>query len=224
MEIFTRQFGLLIAFLLPGFVALAGVAPLVPAVAGWLHADQTASFGAPVYALLAATAAGMVVSCFRWLLVDQILVLAGVPEPDFNARALEERPAAVQFLVQNHYVFYQFYANSVVAVAWSYSIHRWLMRSSRLGYGTDLAVLVLCAVLFAGSRDAISKYRNRSRQLAAHIRVIDWNGELMTNGVDHNLGSHANPGKPAAQPKPDPKPETPAKPHEPPYGGKQSGR
>src|SRR6185312_6193985 len=109
--ILTKQFGLLIAYLLPGFVALAGIAPLVPTVAGWLKADQTASFGAPLYALLAATAAGMVVSCFRWLIVDQIHVLTGVTPPAFNARALAERPAAFNYLVEQHYRFYQFYAN-----------------------------------------------------------------------------------------------------------------
>src|SRR5712671_5880452 len=100
MEILTRQFGLLIAYLLPGFVALAGIAPLVPTVAGWLKADQTASFGAPLYALLAATAVGMVVSCFRWLIVDKIHVFFGVSAPTFNARALEERPAAFNYLVE----------------------------------------------------------------------------------------------------------------------------
>jgi hypothetical protein len=165
MDILNRQFGLVIAFLLPGFVALAGVAPLVPTVAGWLHADQMASFGAPVYALLAATAAGMVVSCFRWLLLDRIFALTGVPTPAFNAQAIEERLVAFNYLVESHYRFFQFYANTLVAVVWTYSIHRWLRTESLLNFGTDLSILILCAVLFAGSRDALIKYRNRSRQL-----------------------------------------------------------
>jgi hypothetical protein len=165
MDILNRQFGLIIAYLLPGFIALAGIASLVPTVAGWLHTDQTASFGAPVYAILAATAAGMIVSCFRWLLVDWIHALTGVPAPTFNAQALEERPTAFSYLVESHYRYYQFYANTLIAVLWTYSIHRWLRTDPLLNFGTDLAVLILCAVLFAGSRDALTKYRNRSSQL-----------------------------------------------------------
>lgn len=66
MEIFNRQFGLIVAYLLPGFIALAGVAPLVPVVSSWLQpVNQGLGIGPPVYAIMAATAMGMVVSCFR---------------------------------------------------------------------------------------------------------------------------------------------------------------
>src|SRR5258706_5476692 len=102
MESLNKQFGLVIAYLLPGFIALGSIAPFSSTVAQWLRADQTVSLGAPLYALLAATATGMVVSCFRWILVDHIHVLTGLSGPAFNARALEERPAAVSFLVENY--------------------------------------------------------------------------------------------------------------------------
>lgn len=93
MDILNRQFGLIIAYLLPGFVALVRLAPLVPTVGGWL---KPANYGVapPMYALLAATAAGMVVSCFRWLVIDRIHARTGVTGPVFNARALEDRPSA----------------------------------------------------------------------------------------------------------------------------------
>ncbi len=117
MENLNKHFGLIIAYLLPGFVALAGVAPLLPSVAAWLHAGSTAGFGAPVYVLLAATEAGMVVSCFRWLIVDPLHAASGIAAPSFNSRALEERPAAFDYLVESHYRYYQFYANTLVAVS-----------------------------------------------------------------------------------------------------------
>jgi len=103
--------------------------------------------GPPVYALLVAIALGMVASCFRWLLIDRIHALTGVAVPIFNVRALEARPSAFTYLVENHYRYYQFYANTLVAVVWAYAIHRWLRTSSFLTFGTDLGVLVLCAVL-----------------------------------------------------------------------------
>ena len=213
MDFLNRHFGLVIAYLLPGFVALAGIAPLVPMVAGWLDAgNQTASLGAPLYALLAATAAGMVVSCFRWLLIDRIHAVTGLGGPAFNARALEERPGAVLFLLENHYRFHLFYANTLVAVIWTYVVHRRLGTSPRLGTGTDVAVVVLCAVLFAGSRDALAKYRNRIKELVGQVAVIDTEADAMTNGADHNQGGGgtrkaAGTGKSATKPKSTEKPE-----------------
>lgn len=108
----TKQFGLIIAFLLPGFMALAGLAPVVPAVGGWLDVNQTCGFAAPVYALLAATGAGMIVSCFRWFLLDPALSLTGVAAPSFNARALNESPTAFNYVVESHYRYYQFYSRT----------------------------------------------------------------------------------------------------------------
>jgi hypothetical protein len=222
MDTLSRQFGLVIAYLLPGFVALAGIAPLSAIVAKWLYADQTVSFGAPVYALLAATAAGMVVSCFRWFVVDRIHILTGVAAPVFNARALEDRPAAFNLLVESHYRYYQFYANTLVAVVWTYAIYRLLVKSSHLALGTDIGVLILCAVLFAGSRDALSKYRNRSGQLVGQLILNKSEGEPMTNGIDHNQGNGDKSEKQSTPPKPAAKPEIPAKPQSAPSSAKQT--
>jgi hypothetical protein len=219
MDTLNRPFGLVIAYILPGFIALAGVAPLSTLVAGWLSAGQQAtSVSAPLYTLLAATATGMVVSCFRWLLVDQAHALTGLGGPAFNARALEERPVALTFLVEHHYRHYQFYANTLVATVWTYAVHRWRGTSPLLGVGTDLLVLILCAVLFAGSRDTLAKYRARSRQLVAQLSPTHSNveGEPMANGIDHNEGSSSGApktpaskptGKKAAEPKPVQKPQ-----------------
>jgi len=188
MDILSRQFGLVIAYLLPGFIALIGVAPFVPMIADWLRADQSGGFGAPVYALLAATAAGMIVSCFRWFLVDQVLLMTGMERPAFNAQALEQNPTAFNYLIENHYRYFQFYANTLVAVIWTYFIYRSHNTSSHLTLGTDAGVMVLCVVLFAGSRDALGKFRTRSRLLAGQVVNNFWNGEIMTNGIDHNSG------------------------------------
>jgi len=195
MDILSRQFGLVIAYLLPGFIALIGVAPFVPMVAGWLRADQSGGFGAPLYALLAATAAGMIVSCFRWFLVDQILLMTGVERPRFNAQALEQNPSAFNYLIENHYRYFQFYANTFVAVIWTYFIYRSHSTSSHLTFGSDAGVMLLCAVLFAGSRDALGKFRTRSRLLAGQAVTNFCNGEIMTNGIDHNSGGGSSPEK-----------------------------
>lgn len=165
MEILNRQFGLAIAYLLPGFIALLGIAPFAPVVTAWLKTGQTASLGAPVYAILASIAAGMVVSCFRWFLLDPLVTLTGVGTSPFNTKALEQHPAALNFLIESHYRYYQFYGGTLLAAVWTYLIYRVLGTSPHLGFGTDFGMVILCAVLFAGARDTLSKYRNRSNQL-----------------------------------------------------------
>ena len=211
MENLNRHFGLVIAFILPGFVALSGVAPLAPNVSAWLHA-ASAGFGAPLYVLLAAAEAGMVASCFRWLIVDRLHELSGIAAPSFNPRALVERPAAFDYLVESHYRYYQFYANTLVAAVWAYAVHRWAADLPVLGIGSDLCMLLLCGVLFAGSRDALSKYRDRSRQLLGNPQPQPLTGETMTNGIDHGQGNSGTPAKPAPKPAQKEKPQGPAKP------------
>lgn len=210
MDILNKHFGLPVAYLLPGFVALFGFARLVPTVALWLRTDQSANLGAPVYAMLGATAAGMVVSCFRWLIVDRVLELTGVPAPVFNARALEERPAAFGLLVESHYRYFQFYANLLVAVIWTYAVYRVADASVTLSYGTDAGTFVLCVTLFAGARDALAKYRDRVGRLAGPVAPQRTQGEPMTNGIDHGSGpGTSSPEKPKPEAKPPAKPQGP---------------
>lgn len=164
----NQQFGLLVAYLLPGFIALGGVALLVPTVAQWLRpvaGEGTSGLGPPVYAVLAATAAGMIVSCFRWLLVDHALFLTGVPRPQWDADRLEARLDAVNYFVEYHYRYYQFYANTLVAVLWTYTINRAFGTSPLLGPASDLGVLIIGVVLVFGSRDALWKYHERTNRL-----------------------------------------------------------
>jgi hypothetical protein len=167
MSTFNNQFGLVVAYLLPGFIGLAGVAPLVPVVSAWLHPGTyaEASLGPPIYAVLAATTLGMIASCFRWLIIDHAHASTGMKPPRWDDARLNERLGAFNYLVESHYRYYQFVANTLVAVVWAYAINRWLHTSPLLGVGTDFAGVILCAVLFAASRDALSKYYSRTTAL-----------------------------------------------------------
>jgi hypothetical protein len=171
----TNQFGLMVAYLLPGFIGLAGIAPFVPAVASWLRPlnQSMASLGAPVYAVLAATTVGMIVSCFRWVLIDHIHYWTGIRPPDWDDRRLEDQVTAFNYLVDNHYRYYQFFANSLVAALLAYCVNRLMETSAVLGVGTDLAVFILAIVLFAGSRDSLAKYYARTSRLMGQGPAIE---------------------------------------------------
>lgn len=172
METSHPQFGLLIAYLLPGFVALGGIAMLVPAIRQWLQPwayQGVSGIAPPIYAVFAAIAIGMVLSCFRYFVIDQIHHASGVPLPVWDINRLQERLDGFNQLVEYHFRYHQFYANTLLAIITTYLPNRIIGTSSLLGLGTDLAVVVLCIGLFAGSRDALTKYYLRTSQLIGHV-------------------------------------------------------
>jgi hypothetical protein len=205
------QFGLIVAYVLPGFIALAGTAPLLPVMATWLHpvAECGLGLGPPVYAVLAATAVGMFLSCFRWLTIDQIHSWTGVRRPAWDDRQLASTLGGFDYLVQNHFRYYEFCGNSLVAVVWAYGLNRWMGTLPFLGTGTDLGMLIVSAVLFTASRDALAKYYNRSGRLLGHIVERETGDTAMFNGNDHgsNTDRISSPARPKS--KPQGKPPTP---------------
>lgn len=168
MEHINQQFGLLIAYVLPGFVGLGGVALIVPSVARWLQPfgfEGLSGIGPPVYAVLSAITVGMIISCIRWLVIDHVMHGIGVQAPRWSPSQLETHLSSFTYLVESHYRYYQFYANSVVALVWTYAIYRAMSAAPWLGSASDIAIITLCGVLLLGARDALAKYYRRTAQL-----------------------------------------------------------
>ena len=209
-----QQFGLVVAYLLPGFIGLAGVVPLVPAVGQWLQpvAQGDLGFGPPIYALLSAITVGMIVSCFRWLIVDHVLEWTGVPKVVRGYENMPEKLDTVDYIIAMHYRYYQFYANTLVATIWAYLLNRFMESLPLLGPGTDLGVLILCAGLLAGSRDTLTKYRQKMAVILSPVAEKGSLGDPMTNGMDHHGGGA--PSKPRPESKPESKTVAPVKPVE----------
>lgn len=163
-DVSRDNFGLLIAYVLPGFVVLWGLQPYVADVREWLGTEQagTPTIGGFLYGTLASTAVGLFVSAIRWAVVDRLYHLTGIREPRWDFSALSTRLAAFETLVEYHYRYYQFYANMMVALGFSAGIV--VVVEGRLPFqepfGNASLILVL-AVLVAGSRDALRKYYTR---------------------------------------------------------------
>src|SRR5437016_2223014 len=122
METTSRQFGLAIAFLLPGFIGLGGLVLLIPAVAGWLQPvayQGAAGIAPPIYAVFAAIAMGMTLSCIRWIIIDHIHHWTGVTPPAWDFAVLDSRLDAFNYVVEGTYRYYQFYANTLIAVVFT---------------------------------------------------------------------------------------------------------
>lgn len=156
------NFGLVIAYVLPGFTALQGFPLVAPAAAGWgTGGDPNPPLTAFLSGTVMALAAGLTVSAVRWFVIDTIHRKTGVRRPERDYARLERSVAAQEYLDLVHYRYYKFYANMVVALAFAYAT-----RDCKLGWrgALDLPLIVL---FFFASRDTLAKFYERTGKLLA---------------------------------------------------------
>lgn len=161
-----KSFGLTIAFLIPGMVALYALSYFMPDLRTWfgLMAEQSATVGGFLFVVVGSIGVGVVVSGVRWFLCDWFLA----PQVSLNTqrRREGETEAAYQALIANHYQYYQFYANTSVALVWLFL--SWLVAKDP-GGTLVLQRLVLLAISACGlllfARDAMKKFNRKALQL-----------------------------------------------------------
>jgi hypothetical protein len=164
-EVHNGNFGLAIAYLLPGFVVVVGVSLFLRSVRAWLSPDaaQAPTVGGFLYVTLASLAAGMTVSAVRWAVIDTVHKWTGLRRPDWNYRVLHERITAYEFLVGNLYRYYQFYSNMLLAVAFAYAAYV-VSGGSRVGWLT-VDFVAIEWVFWLASRDTLRNYYDRGELL-----------------------------------------------------------
>lgn len=173
-EVSTRNFGILIAYLIPGLVVLWGLSHVSESVSIWLigPAQTGPSVGGFFYVLMASVGFGMAASTIRWALIDTVHHVTGLRRPAWSDRDLHERGSAYVWIVENHYRYYQFYGNTIVAIIVSYLIWRTSLAGSPQGVGwLDASVTGLLAVFCAGSRNALRLYYDRTASLLGDTRT-----------------------------------------------------
>ncbi len=155
-----RDFGLLISLLIPGFIVLLGVAHHSEVVQAWIGGSvpDAPSLGGFLYLTIAAVFAGLVVSTIRWATIDLLHHLSGLRMPAWNFSRLATRQAEFSLLVDAHYRYYQFYANSMIGILFFA-----VSRSIAVGFSIwELLAYTALEILFwAGSRDTLRKYYER---------------------------------------------------------------
>jgi hypothetical protein len=153
----SENFGLVVAYVLPGFVLLWGLQPVLPSIELFLGAPAggATSVGGFLSGAVAALGLGMTASTVRWLVVDAIHHATGLRPPPWDFSRLEDRAAAFDIVVEHYYRYYQFHANLLVALVAVWVVRRWPL--GPVGWG-DLGFVALLAVLLAGSRDSLRRY------------------------------------------------------------------
>lgn len=167
-DISPFNFGLVVAYLVPGFVIVWGLRWHFPIVAAWLagSSPNAPTVGDLFYATLASVTCGMFANMARWAILDTIHHHTGVVPPAWDFSRLHERLAAYELLVEFHYRFYQFGANVLVAILFTYAAYWATAAGWAHQWGAlDIAFAFVCVILFLGSRDALRKYYRRAGAL-----------------------------------------------------------
>lgn len=166
-----NDFGLLIAYVLPGFTALWGAQPFTGGDALWqATAGSSATVAGFLFSTIAAIIAGLTVSTVRWLTLDWIHHRTGIRPAAWNFARLADRTAAFSMLLEGHYRYYQWYSNMVVALAWVFLARRATVVPWWSLGATDLGLLAAIVLFFLGSRDTLRKYYARSGELLKGTR------------------------------------------------------
>jgi hypothetical protein len=156
------NFGLLIAYVLPGFTALEGFPLITRYPPSWgTGGDPNPNLTAFLSGTVMAIAAGLTVSTVRWLVIDTLHHHTGLPPPARDFTRLGRSVAAAEYLDLVHYRYYKFYANMMVALVYAYTT-----RDYALG-PRGLLDWVLVVLFFLASRDTLSKFYKRSGMLLA---------------------------------------------------------
>ena len=186
-----RAFGLAIAFLAPGMIGLYAASLHVAVLRSWFEAagrGQT-TIGGFLSMVIAASGAGVFLSGMRWCLVEErIKQSADVPaEHETAGRRDAETELAYQNIREQHYDFYLFYSNTLVALAvlWLTWLPSQLVAlPADVSWTTVKPILITALggatgwVLFASATDAYTRYQKKRAELLKNDRTESPTGTL----------------------------------------------
>lgn len=171
-DVIDKNFGVVIAFWLPGFLLLWGLTYSFPQVSALIPKPtegNAPSVGGFLYVALASLAVGLIVSAVRWMIVDSVMHRTGVLQPksiDYSQLKNHDVLDAFQAAVENHYRYYQYYSNTLVSVLTAFIVYLVIQGAAAVAYLTWLVLALVSVALFFGSRDALQKYYARIAQIA----------------------------------------------------------
>lgn len=160
------NFGLLIAYVLPGFAMLLGLSPVSETVRLWVGSpNELPTVAGMLYGTLATLGCGLTASTIRWGIIDTIHHRTGIREAQWDFAQLRGNVTAYELLIQNHYKYYKCYGNSLVSLCVAFVCR--LVVDGWRGLIYLPPALLLGGMLWIASRDTLSKYYRRGDMLFA---------------------------------------------------------
>jgi len=153
-----RSFGLLIAYLTPGFASLFLWGRENALIAAWLaeHRQAAPSVGGFLYVTIASVTAGLILSTLRWALLDKLHHITGLTPPDLKDPTTNLE--TYRLLVDLHYRYYQFYGSSLLVLLMLLLVPPTAQLSGPIARLVILAGIVL---FYVASRDTLRKCYSR---------------------------------------------------------------
>lgn len=166
-DVTSNNFGVLIAYLVPGATALWGLSSFSPSLRAWFAAtpQDAPTISGFLYLTVASLAIGMTVTAIRWACIDLVHSATGLKAPDLDFSHLPGKVDAYRLLIEIHYVHYQFYSNMYVATAITWICHRINIQPPCQISWIDPGFVLVEAIFFLTSRDTLRKYQQRTQQL-----------------------------------------------------------
>jgi hypothetical protein len=165
-EALHRSFGYVIAYILPGLVALYGCRVFQP---DWAGIQPPACGGelalsAWILLLLGALGVGLIVSALRWLTIDTLHQATGLSAPRVDFGRLHDQLDVFLVAVEHSYRYYQFYSNLAISLVFVTAVH---LSASTTPWSWKIyaTICALLALLLAASRDCLRRYYDRLSQL-----------------------------------------------------------
>jgi hypothetical protein len=171
-DVSSRNFGYLIAYVIPGFIVVATLSVYSPIIRSWIGVSTTAAptVGGFMYVTIGSALAGLVLSAVRWLVVDTFHHRTGIQRPPLDFSAFQKNRAAFDALALNHFRYYEFFAHTALAMIFAISNPWEIGKMFTLPAFIVLpSMLALILLLLVASRDALRKYYGRTRALLGQL-------------------------------------------------------
>lgn len=159
MDKLGLNFGLLIAYLIPGFLGTYALAEYVSAINTLLGgADKVPSTGAYVPLLFIALAVGIVINAFSSIVIRRLIHRSGIdPKPAVvHKKFRNEDLPRYEFIVETTFRYHQFYSNMLVAILLLTRV--WLSVPFPEKWLRIASFLVVISVLFSAARSSLRAF------------------------------------------------------------------
>ena len=155
MDVSLENSTIIIAFLLPGAIAMWGMSFFSDTVRSWLRPSSTSSsVGGAILFLVASLTAGLLTDALRTHTVDIIHFHTGVQQAEWSFEDLDKaKLEQFQGIMDNHFRYHQFYGNAFLCILFVYA--SWHIKQRAWPWPPSLralAVTFLLIVTWLGSR------------------------------------------------------------------------